>query len=97
MGSAPSAAQARSITETAGSGINNSYPAGTNFVSNGQRNATADIRLDGNLLTAPEQGEGGTTNVYYQATVEALQEIKVQNNGVSAEYGSSGGTSSMRS
>lgn len=83
---------AAGVTETAGSGTNNSYPAGTNFVSNGQRNATADIRLDGVLLTAPEQGEGGTTNVYYQATVEGLQEVKVQNNGVSAEFGSSGGT-----
>ncbi len=83
---------AAGVTETAGSGINDSYPAGTNFVSNGQRNATADIRLDGNLTTAPEQGEGGTSNLYYQATVEALQEVKVQNNGVSAEYGSSGGT-----
>ena len=83
---------AAGVTETAGSGINNSYPAGTNFVSNGQRNATADIRLDGTLLTSPEQGEGGTTNVYYQATVEALQEVKVQNNGVSAETGGSGGT-----
>ena len=83
---------AAGVTETAGSGINDSYPAGTNFVSNGQRNATADIRLDGNLLTAPEQGEGGTSNIYYQPTVEALQEEKVQNNGVSAEYGSSGGT-----
>jgi hypothetical protein len=83
---------AAGVTETAGSGINDSYPAGTNFVSNGQRNATADIRLDGNLITAPEQGEGGTTNIYYQATVEGLQEVKVQNNSVSAEYGSSGGT-----
>lgn len=83
---------AAGVTETAGSGINDSYPAGTNFVSNGQRNATADIRLDGNLITAPEQGEGGTTNIYYQATVEALQEVKVQNNSFSAEYGSSGGT-----
>ncbi len=83
---------AAGVTETAGSGIGDSYPAGTNFVSNGQRNSTADIRLDGNLLTAPEEGEGGTTNIFYQATVEALQEVKVQNNGVSAEYGSSGGT-----
>ncbi|MBW4028880.1 MAG: TonB-dependent receptor [Acidobacteria bacterium] len=83
---------AAGVTETAGSGINNSYPAGTNFVSNGQRNATADIRLDGTLITAPEQGEGGTTNIYYQATVEGLQEEKVQNNGVSAEFGGSGGT-----
>jgi len=80
------------VTETAGSGIQDSYPSGTNFVSNGQRNATADIRLDGNLLTAPEQGEGGTSNIYYQATVEGLQEVKVQTNSVSAEYGNSGGT-----
>jgi hypothetical protein len=83
---------AAGVTETAGSGIADSYPAGTNFVSNGQRNSTADIRLDGNLITAPEQGEGGTSNIYYQATVEGLQEVKVQNNSFSAEYGNSGGT-----
>jgi hypothetical protein len=83
---------AAGVTETAGSGIQDSYPAGTNFVSNGQRNATAEIRLDGNLTTAPEQGEGGTSNIYYQATVEALQEVKVQNNSFSAEYGNNGGT-----
>ncbi len=83
---------AAGVTETAGSGINDSYPAGTNFVSNGQRNATAEIRLDGALTTAPEQGEGGTSNIYYQATVEALQEVKVQNNSFSAEYGNNGGT-----
>jgi hypothetical protein len=83
---------AAGVTESAGSGINDSYPAGTNFVSNGQRNATAEIRLDGALTTAPEQGEGGTSNIYYQATVEALQEVKVQNNSFSAEYGNNGGT-----
>ena len=83
---------AAGVTETAGSGINDSYPSGTNFVSNGQRNATADVRLDGTLISAPEQGEGGTTNLYYQATVEGLQEEKVQNNGMSAEIGGSGGT-----
>jgi hypothetical protein len=83
---------AAGVTETAGSGVNDSYPAGTNFVSNGQRNATAEIRLDGALTTAPEQGEGGTSNIYYQATVEALQEVKVQNNSFSAEYGNNGGT-----
>jgi hypothetical protein len=81
---------AAGVTESAGSGITNSYPSGTNFVSNGQRNSTADIRLDGVLITAPEQGEGGNSNTYYQATVEGLQEIKVQNNSFSAEYG--GGT-----
>lgn len=80
------------VTETTGSGTQDSYPSGTNFVSNGQRNATADIRLDGDLLSAPEQGEGGTTNVYYQPSVEALQEFKVENNSFSAEYGNNGGT-----
>jgi hypothetical protein len=81
---------AAGVTEAAGSGVQNSYPAGTNYVSNGQRNATANILLDGVLITAPEQGEGGNSNLYYQATVEGLQEVKVQNNSFSAEYG--GGT-----
>ncbi|MGB7549504.1 MAG: TonB-dependent receptor [Terracidiphilus sp.] len=83
---------AAGVTETTGSGTQDSYPSGTNFVSNGQRNATAEVRLDGALLSAPEQGEGGTTNVYYQPSVEALQEFKVENNSFSAEYGNNGGT-----
>ncbi|MGD0892962.1 MAG: TonB-dependent receptor [Terracidiphilus sp.] len=81
---------AAGVTESPGSGIMDSYPAGTNFISNGQRNSTANILLDGVLITAPEQGEGGNSNLYYQATVEGLQEVKVQNNSFSAEYG--GGT-----
>jgi hypothetical protein len=81
---------AAGVTETAGSGVSDSYPAGTNYVSNGQRNSTANILLDGVLITAPEQGEGGNSNLYYQATVEGLQEVKVQNNSFSAAYG--GGT-----
>jgi len=80
------------VTESAGSGIQDSYPSGTNFVSNGQRNATAEVRLDGALTSAPEQGEGGTTNVYYQPSVEIVQEFKVANNSFSAEYGNNGGT-----
>ena len=80
------------VTETAGQGTNDSYPSGTNFVSNGQRNATAEIRLDGALTSAPEQGEGATTNVYYQPSVETVQEFKVENNSFSAEYGNNGGT-----
>src|SRR6266849_1864690 len=35
------------VTETTGSGINDNYPTGTNVVSNGQRNATAQVTLDG--------------------------------------------------
>ena len=80
------------VTEATGSGINDNYPSGTNFVSNGQRNATAEIRLDGSPLTAPEQGEGGNTNVYYTPSVEIVQEFKVQNNSFAAEYGNNGGT-----
>src|SRR5579863_1138541 len=80
------------VTEAAGSGTADNYPAGTNFVSNGQRNATAEVRMDGALISAPEQGEGGNSNVYYEPSVEAVQEFKVQNNGFAAEFGSNGGT-----
>ncbi len=80
------------VTETAGSGTADSYPSGTNFVSNGQRNATAEVRLDGALISAPEQGEGATTNVYYEPSVEIIQEFKVENNSFSAEFGNNGGT-----
>ena len=80
------------VTETAGQGTTDSYPQGTNFVSNGQRNATAEIRVDGALTSAPEQGEGATSNVYYQPSVEIVQEFKVENNSFSAEFGNNGGT-----
>lgn len=80
------------VTETAGSGTTDNYPAGTNFVSNGQRNATAEVRIDGALISAPEQGEGATSNVYYEPSVEVIQEFKVQNNSFSAEFGNNGGT-----
>jgi hypothetical protein len=80
------------VTEAAGSGTQDNYPSGTNFVSNGQRNSTAEIRLDGALISAPEQGEGGNSNVYYEPLVESVQEFKVQNNSFSAEFGNNGGT-----
>jgi hypothetical protein len=80
------------VTESPGSGISDSYPSGTNFISNGQRNATAEVRLDGALTSAPEQGEGGNSNVYYQPSVEVIQEFKVANNSFSAEFGNNGGT-----
>jgi len=83
---------AAGVTEVAGSGTGDNYPSGTNFTSNGQRNATAEIRLDGGLLSAPEQGEGGNSNVYYEPLVEGMQEMKVQNNSFSAEFGNNGGT-----
>jgi hypothetical protein len=80
------------VTETAGSGTSDNYPTGTNFVSNGQRNATAEVRIDGSLISAPEQGEGATSNVYYEPSVEVIQEFKIQNNSFSAEFGNNGGT-----
>ncbi len=83
---------AAGVTEVAGSGTSDNYPSGTNFTSNGQRNATAEVRLDGALISAPEQGEGGNSNVYYEPLVEGMQEMKVQNNSFSAEFGNNGGT-----
>ena len=83
---------AAGVTEVSGAGTSDNYPSGTNFTSNGQRNATAEVTLDGSLLSAPEQGEGGNSNVYYEPLVEGLQEMKVQNNSFSAEFGNNGGT-----
>jgi len=78
------------VTETTGADLG--YPTGTNFVSNGQRNATAQVTLDGSPISAPEQGEGGNSNVYFTPSVEIVQEFKVQNNSFSAEFGNNGGT-----
>jgi Carboxypeptidase regulatory-like domain len=81
---------AAGVTETIGSGVDDIR--GTNFSSNGQRNATAEVRLDGNLSTTNESGEGGNTIVNYQPSVEIIQEFKLQSNSFSAEYGNNGGT-----
>src|SRR5580692_6078713 len=83
---------AAGVTEVSGAGTSDNYPSGTNFTSNGQRNATAEIRLDGSLISAPEQGEGGNSNVYYEPLVEGMQEMNVENNSFSAEFGNNGGT-----
>ena len=45
------------VTETAGQGTADSYPTGTNFVSNGQRNATAEIRASTVLSPARRSKE----------------------------------------
>lgn len=63
-----------------------------NFVSNGQRNSSAELRLDGSVLSVPEAGEGAMFWAHYQPSVEIVSEFKVQTNGFSAQYGSNGGT-----
>src|SRR5437867_5989435 len=78
------------VTEVSNAGVG--MQGGTVFASNGQRYATAEFRLDGGILSNPEGGEGGSTNVQYKPSVEAIQEFKLQNNSFSAEYGNNGGT-----
>jgi Carboxypeptidase regulatory-like domain len=78
------------VTQVSGATAN--MLGGTVFASNGQRYGTAEFRLDGVLATRPEGGEGGNTDVGYMPDVDALQEFRLQNNNMSAEYGNNGGT-----
>jgi hypothetical protein len=64
---------------------------GTNFISNGERGASADILMDGASITNFEPN-GGITNVTYTPSPEAVDELNVQQTNFSAEYGFSGGT-----
>jgi hypothetical protein len=62
---------------------------GTNFVSNGSRQSSADILMDGATITNFEPN-GGITNATYVPSPEAVEEFKVQQSNFSAEYGFSG-------
>lgn len=62
---------------------------GTNFVSNGSRNSTADVLMDGATITNYEPN-GGITNVTYTPSSEAVDEFRVEQSNFSAEYGFSG-------
>ncbi|PYV86287.1 MAG: hypothetical protein DMG05_20170, partial [Acidobacteria bacterium] len=62
-----------------------------NFISNGGRNATADILMDGVSTTNFEQNSGIQTPLY-TPSVDAVQEFKVQQSNFSAEVGFSGAT-----
>ena len=64
---------------------------GTNFISNGSRNSTADVLMDGATITNFEPN-GGITNVTYVPSPEAVDEIRVEQSNFSAEYGFSGGS-----
>jgi hypothetical protein len=62
-----------------------------NFISNGGRNATADVLLDGVSTVHPEQNSGVQVPLY-TPSVDAVQEFKVQQSNFSAEVGFSGAT-----
>ncbi len=64
---------------------------GVSFISNGVRNNSSEVLLDGGALTSIEQN-GGMTDVKYAPTSDAIQEVKVQTNFFSAEFGNTGGT-----
>src|SRR5882762_1006263 len=62
-----------------------------NFTSNGSRNATADVLLDGVSSTNFEQNSGVLAPTY-TPSVDAVEEFKVQQSNFSAEYGFTGAT-----
>jgi len=62
-----------------------------NFISNGSRNATADILLDGVSSTNFEQNSGILAPTYVPS-VDAVEEFKVQQSNFSAEFGFTGAT-----
>jgi hypothetical protein len=69
-------------------GISN---GGINFISNGSRNSTADILLDGVTATGFEQNSG-INDPLYTPSVDSVQEFKIQQSNFSAEIGFSGAT-----
>lgn len=62
-----------------------------NFISNGGRNATADILIDGVTTTNIEQ-ESGIQIPLYTPSIDSVQEFKVQQSNFSANVGFSGAT-----
>jgi hypothetical protein len=70
-----------------------SYGLGTglNFVSNGGRNDTAEILVDGVAATSYEPNTNINT-ILYEPSVEAVQEFKIMQNNFTAEEGFSGNT-----
>jgi len=64
---------------------------GINFISNGSRNSTSDILMDGVSATSFEQNSG-ILDPLYTPSVDAVQEFKIQQSNFSAEIGFSGST-----
>ena len=85
---APGVAQAPGTTY----GNNVSTPGFvTNFVSDGSRNAQADLLLDGASVMSNDNNPG-VQKALYVPPVEAIQEFRIQQANSSAEFGNSGGT-----
>jgi len=61
----------------------------TNFISNGSRNSTADVIIDG-VTTSNFEQNSGILSATYTPSVEAVEEFKVQQSNFSAEFGFSG-------
>ncbi len=78
------------VTQAAGGSFGLNAGA-TNFISNGGRNSTADIVLDGVSQTNNENNSGVTTALY-TPSVDAVQEFNVQQNTYTAEVGFGGNT-----
>jgi Carboxypeptidase regulatory-like domain len=78
------------VTQAAGGSFGLNAGA-TNFISNGGRNSTADIVLDGVSQTNNENNSGITTALY-TPSVDAVQEFNVQQNTYTAEVGFGGNT-----
>src|SRR5256885_1081410 len=64
---------------------------GINFYSDGGRNSTADVLIDGASATNFEQNSG-IQNVPYTPSVDSVEEFKVQQANFTAEFGFAGGT-----
>jgi hypothetical protein len=73
------------VTETDAPGSQNSQ-GGINFNSNGSRNATADVLIDGASVSNFDQNSG-IQNVPYTPSVDSVEEFKVEQSNFSAEYG----------
>lgn len=61
----------------------------TNFISNGSRNSTADVVIDG-VTTSNFEQNSGVMAATYTPSVEAVEEFKVQQSNFSAEFGFTG-------
>ena len=76
---------------TYGNQVGTAYMNSNEFVSNGSREATSNVLIDGVSAGGVNMG-GLTTRVAYTPSVDAVQEFKVQQTNFSAEYGNSGST-----